>query len=386
MKILFLTRFDFFDNKKDGGVICSHRNYEMLSRLYGKENVFLCILSPKEKVNKQNVTYIKVDGNVFTRYLDYLFLREGFNKRAEKKILESIQRQNADMVFYDGSTFGQIISKHELVKKKNVVFFHNVERQYTWEQVRGHSMLCIFRYLATRYNERKMAYYGEEIICLNDRDANLVKQFYNRDVDMILPATFDDKLEETEIQQMISDKELKKKLLYVGSYFAHNTTGLVWFIKNVMPYIEGELTVIGKNMEKLRDKLPVMKNVKIVGTVDDLKPYYLEADAMVMPIFMGGGMKIKTAEALMFGKTIFGSTEALEGYEVQEIEGIYRCNTAEEFITSINHYFESKKGKKFNPSIREMFLNCHCTEKYLLKLKDIIDGKSNITGAQTIYV
>ena len=36
--------------------------------------------------------------------------------------------------------------------------------------------------------------------------------------------------------------------------------------------------------------------------VDDLAPYYKKAAAVIMPIFMGGGMKVKTAEALMNGK------------------------------------------------------------------------------------
>lgn len=378
MKVLFLTRFDFLDNKMDGGVLCSCRNYEMLCRLYGKDNVFLCILSPKKKENGHGVTYIKIDGNVFSRYIDYLFLREGFNKRTQKEIIDYLQRQNADIIFYDGSTFGEIISSHELRGKNNIVFFHNVERQYAWEQVKGHSVLCIFRYIATRYNENKMAYYGRKIICLNERDNKLLKKFYGREAEMILPATFDDRLDETKIKKMVDNKSSERKLLYIGSYFAHNTTGLTWFIKSVMPYIDCELRVVGKNMEKLRDKLPQMENVKIIGTVDDLEPYYIEADAMVMPIFMGGGMKIKTAEALMFGKTIFGSAEALEGYDIQEIEGIYKCNTAEEFITSINHYFQNKKRKKFNLSVREVFLNNHCTEGYLMKLKNIIDGKNVI--------
>jgi len=375
VKILFLTRFDFLENKKDGGMLCSYRNYEMLSRLYGRDNVFLCILSPKEKVNTQDVVYIRIDGNIFNRYLDYFFLREGFNKRTEKKIIDCIQKQNADMIFYDGSTFGQIISSRELSKKNDVVFFHNVERQYAWEQVKGHSILCIFRYLATRHNEKKMAYYGEKLICLNDRDARLIKKFYKREVEMILPATFDDILDETNIQKMIDNRSSNRKLLYIGSNYAHNTTGLIWFIKNVMPHIDGELTVVGKNMEKLSSSLPMQDNVKIIGTVDDLEPYYMEADAMVMPIFMGGGMKIKTAEALMYGKTIFGSTEALEGYKVQEIEGIFECNTAEEFIESINYYFQNKNGSKFNPIIRELFLNSYCTDRYLLGLKKIMEGK-----------
>lgn len=39
---------------------------------------------------------------------------------------------------------------------------------------------------------------------------------------------------------------------------------------------------------------------------------------MVMPIFSGSGMKVKTAEALMYGKFLIGTKEAFEGYEIDE--------------------------------------------------------------------
>lgn len=44
--------------------------------------------------------------------------------------------------------------------------------------------------------------------------------------------------------------------------------------------------------------------------------YIYNADFLIAPIFEGSGMKLKTAEALMYGKTVFGTTEAFEGYDV----------------------------------------------------------------------
>lgn len=373
MKILFLTRFDFLEHQKDGGVLCSYRNFKMLSTLYGEENIFLCILTYQNRKSTQKATYIKVDGKLINIYINYIWLREGISRKTEKEIINCIQKKDVDLVFYDGSTFGQIICKGKFCEKNSIVFFHNVERQYTWEQVKKHNVLCIFRYFATRHNEKKMARYGKKIICLNDRDAELIMKFYKRNVDMVLPATFDDEVDDLGIQRMIDSKSKKNKLLYVGSYYAHNVTGLVWFINKVMPYIDAELTIVGKNMEKIKNQLSIPQNVNIVGTVEDLVPYYAEADAMVMPVFMGGGMKVKTAEALMYGKTIFGSTEALEGYMVQGVEGIFRCNTKEQFIKSINCYFQDKRNNKFNQQIRELFLNHYCTNGYLDNFKYVVE-------------
>ena len=48
MKAIFLTRFDFTENKKDGGLLGAYRNYELLEHAYGTGNIMLCIISSKK--------------------------------------------------------------------------------------------------------------------------------------------------------------------------------------------------------------------------------------------------------------------------------------------------------------------------------------------------
>lgn len=370
MRIVFITRFDFLTDKKDGGLLASSRNYEVLCELYGKNNVSLCILTPYKKVSSETVEYIQVDGNLVATYLHYIMLKDRISVRSKHQILRHIINLQPNFIFYDGSTFGQIIKSRKIKEIKNIVFFHNIERQYTWEQVKNYSKLCIFRYFATRVNEKKMVRHADKIACLNKRDADLLAKFYKKTADMIWPVTFRDTYEESQSVQEIEDIDL----LYIGSYYAHNYTGLIWFIENVMPCVNRTLTIIGKNMEKLQDKIGNRDRVNIIGTVEDLGPYYKAASAMVMPIFMGGGMKVKTAEALMYGKTIFASTESLQGYDVEGIEYIYRCDTKEEFTKEINEYYESSNLRKCNESVRRLFLAEYCTETFGEKVKEYLKG------------
>jgi hypothetical protein len=82
-----------------------------------------------------------------------------------------------------------------------------------------------------------------------------------------------------------------------------------------------------------------------------LKPYYEKADFVVQPITTGGGMKVKTAEALKYGKFIIGTKESLEGYDFNpEIATI--CNTATEFTEAISNY---NRPFKFNAPSRLLF-------------------------------
>ena len=100
--------------------------------------------------------------------------------------------------------------------------------------------------------------------------------------------------------------------------FSPNYDGIKWFAENVMTELKDyHLIIVGKDFEQKKDELENV-NVHVVGTVESLEKYYYSENIMVMPIFYGDGMKIKTAEAMMYGKIILASDEALEGYEVTE--------------------------------------------------------------------
>ena len=87
-------------------------------------------------------------------------------------------------------------------------------------------------------------------------------------------------------------------------------------------------------------------------------------------------MKVKTTEALSYGKTIFGTTEAFEGYEVdyKKVGGL--CNTTEEFIEAINKYIEwwKNNGKPaFNEYSYQIFKEKYSYEASMKKFKEIFE-------------
>ena len=113
----------------------------------------------------------------------------------------------------------------------------------------------------------------------------------------------------------------------------------------------------------------------MIGTVDDLAPYYYEADCVVIPIFYGDGMKVKTAEAMMYGKRILATKEALEGYVYQGVKGINRCETAIEFIEEISKL--KKESITVCTEVRKNYLEYYdtskMTQKFELYLKEILN-------------
>ena len=125
--------------------------------------------------------------------------------------------------------------------------------------------------------------------------------------------------------------------LFVGSDFFPNVEGIAWFIKNVAPYINHEIWVVGSCCyNNAIKKLPLTSNVRLKGYIPDLDMCYRNALAVIAPIFSGSGMKTKTIEALSYGKSIFGTTEAFVGIETDFARIGGECNNAAEFIEKMN--------------------------------------------------
>ena len=148
-----------------------------------------------------------------------------------------------------------------------------------------------------------------------------------------------------------------------------NIEGLNWFLKHVAPYIDMDIRIVGaccKNPAFHNRILP--DNVYLEGYVDNIARYYINADAVIAPIFSGSGMKTKTIEAMSYGKTIFGTNEAFAGIECDydKIGGL--CNTAEEFIRCL----ASSISRHPNSYTLQLFRTSYTDAVFTSRLKQLI--------------
>jgi len=107
-----------------------------------------------------------------------------------------------------------------------------------------------------------------------------------------------------------------RQLLMVGTSFAPNHEGLRWFLAEVWPRLSGRglsFHVVGEvgpaHGLKSGDGLVVH------GRVGDLAAHYAAADLCINPVQHGGGLKIKTVEALAHGRPLVASSHAVRSLE-----------------------------------------------------------------------
>lgn len=371
MKVMCIMNQNIL-NVKSGGGQCAKRNYDSIKQsLSDSDMLYTCIVSPEfENINERgSELYIPgLIGNIQSA-IAALQGCKCCKKKYEKIIWKFIDRVEPDVIYLDTSKLGKM---SKIMKKKYrckvICFFHNVESDYSLNFVKNRGKQYLLSYWASLKNERIVVKYADKLISLTKKDSDRIQNLYGRQTDIIIPISFEDKY-------IPENKNIDKRkgLLFVGSLFSPNFDGIKWFVREVMIKLpEQTLTIVGKGFEKKREILE-RENVKVVGTVDDLEEYYYTYPVMIMPIQYGAGMKVKTAEAMMYGKIIIATDEALEGYEINNIEGVYRCNTADEFIKSIRYVMQEKTDYE-NNVIRTIFMKHYEFKATRKQFEQVIKG------------
>ncbi len=340
MKLLFISSRDV-NMKLNGGFQCTNRNY-----------MSFCGLLGAQKVKVKNLVEIKKSSILkkIQKRIYYLFgFAEGLSVGKINDIIETAS--DFDYVFIDTSTYGIIAYylKKEKYKGKIICFFHNVEYNIQMQRLKRNPF-GFWRLIICYYNEKNAIKYSDKIVALNIRDSDELQRLYGVGNIKIIPISLFDTFKD-QGKEFTSTPPI---LLFIGNNWFANIHGLKWFVRNVLVHVNIKLQIIGSGMDELEKEFAYPK-IEFLGFVPDLSPVLIKADYFICPIFIGGGMKVKTCEALMYGKNIIGTKEAFEGYEIDYTKVGAICNNQEEFIDTINHYCSIKR-EKFNEYSRECFI------------------------------
>lgn len=350
MRILFIT-LNGLNDPTFGGARASIRNYEAL-----------------KSFNDISIYHI----NKKSTFSSFLSLFEGFFppiRRSDKHaIMELITKQRIEAVFFDHSLFGSIVKTISKIVP-TITFYHNCELDYIDVRFLGKRDLkkIIYRHSA-RKNERLSSLFSNSRIALTERDKNRIEEIYGTNVQYVIPIGIKD--------DYMPSSNIGEYCLLFGPEGAANNEGFKWFVKNVSPFINCRTVIAGKGMDK-QFRNNQNDRVSVLGYVDNLNELYSKALFVAIPLFSGGGMKIKTAEALMYGKTIFGTSEAFVGYDLEFGKVGSLCNSADEFICEINKYINGHTSC-FNEYSRNKYLQLYSIEASTYSFHSVINGLSHI--------
>ncbi len=138
----------------------------------------------------------------------------------------------------------------------------------------------------------------------------------------------------------VSNPSGRQTLLFVGSMDYHaNSDAVLWFCRAIWPGAAAEFPqldfkIVGRNPP---DSVKALAGPRIIvtGTVDDVRPFYHEAFAVVVPLRVGGGTRLKILEAMAAAVPVVSTNLGAEGIEAQHQREILLADSPEEIIASI---------------------------------------------------
>ena len=305
---------------------------------------------PLEQTNSRWVRAWRTIKGIFKNYTDRDYLTIVSHFDSSKKVL----------LFVSHSQYGTLIKR---IKKKYpfvliATYFHNIEITMAYNRLIYYKKpLPLFEIIRDFRSERLVSKYSDKIYLLNAREQSLFEKYYSKRSVHICSVALPDRIPNFVPKQ----PKQNLKLLFVGTYFWGNIPGLVTFVNDVIPYVDAELFIVGKDMEKIRGDINHdFSNVHYIGRVSDevLADYYKMCDVFIAPITAGGGMKTKVAEAMMYGLPIIGTKEAFCGYDIL-VDQIGYCsdniNEYKDYIVKIDG--DRERITKMSSYARNCYLN-----------------------------
>jgi hypothetical protein len=156
------------------------------------------------------------------------------------------------------------------------------------------------------------------------------------------------------IENKTADQQ-KLKIGYIGSGNPFNVQSLVELQKQIMTRPEVltkfEFLVAGTICNNIADQNQVFE---LFGKVDELEDFYSEVDIAINPMVGGTGLKIKSLEALSFGKPLVGTLDAMVGIETESKYQL--CDSVENLISLLVNFttddFERLKTESADVFVR----------------------------------
>jgi len=140
------------------------------------------------------------------------------------------------------------------------------------------------------------------------------------------------------------------RLVFIGN-FVHppNVDAAIRLTDRIFPAVRSRvpgsvLRIVGAHppaelLARARD------GVQVTGRVPDVAPWLNAAALVVVPLRLGGGMRVKVVEALAYGKAVVASPRALEGLNVTDGVEVAVADSDDQFVTRIVSLLESPDAR-----------------------------------------
>jgi glycosyltransferase involved in cell wall biosynthesis len=352
---------------KDGGAIAIYNLTEGLSR--DGHNITLLAMNTKkhfvipdeaaaaikdvaqlEYVNiNTSISFVKAIINILFSRIPYNAERFITNKFA-KKIGSILTKKKFDIVQLEGLYLTPYIKTIRQYSDARISLrAHNIEHEI-WKRI-AFNEKNIFRKKYLKILARRIERFEKDslntydlLVPITNRDAEILSRMGNKKPFKVIPSGFN-----TEKINYASKEVNLRSLFFLGSLdWIPNQEGLLWFLEMVWLKIitknpEVEFFIAGRNAPKwLKKRISKYDRIIFLGEVEDAYEYMADKAIMVIPLFSGGGMRVRIIEGMALGKVIVTTSTGAEGIDIRHNENIIIADSATDFEKEIVNLLDNK--------------------------------------------
>jgi glycosyltransferase involved in cell wall biosynthesis len=117
--------------------------------------------------------------------------------------------------------------------------------------------------------------------------------------------------------------------------------------------------------------------IEVTGPVPEVRPYFARAFAVAVPLFQGGGTRLKVLEAFAAGTPVVATSKAVEGLDAVEGAHFVGAESADEFVAALaalwtDHARAAEIAARARRLVRERYSRevlCRCVASAIRKLE-----------------
>ncbi|MHB1921876.1 MAG: glycosyltransferase family 4 protein [Chitinophagaceae bacterium] len=158
-----------------------------------------------------------------------------------------------------------------------------------------------------------------------------------------------------------------------------NLHGLEWFLSKVWPKLAVDLPdlrffIAGRRLPE-RLKKWASTRILMIGEVPDAFAFSQDKDILVVPLFVGSGIRVKIIEAMSWGKAVICTPLAAQGIACHPGEDILLASDQKEFremiLEGLANQFHLELGRNARDLVENIYLNPKLIEENLAFIKEL---------------
>ncbi len=257
-------------------------------------------------------------------------LERWFHSPALKQALaQELARERFDLVHLDEMFLVRALP--EELGTPVIVHHHKLDTDFYSRLARGRTLGGAFDNFKLRRLEAEAARKHRYHVLTNAAEASELERRYPSIESAVVESGFD-----PVALAPTGEPRAPQELLFLGSLdYAPNIDGLAWFVREVFPTIVAQrpnvcLNVVGSgSTEAVRDL--ARKGVNLIGRMGDVRPPLARASALIVPLRIGGGTRLKIVEAMGTNTPVVSTRIGAEGLAFLDPEHLWLADSATEF-------------------------------------------------------